>query len=98
MTITIETARRIVDLHNWVANLRKDIAEIDSGTVKGVTVSAYYTDENERDRWGGPKFKREAKFDGDEARWIANMIRKRKQNKLDAYLRELRQLNASIPE
>lgn len=98
MTISIEVARRIVELHGWVASLRKDLEEIDTGTVGKVTVVANYSVPKNGSSWDTTRFKREVDFTGDDAKWVAGMIRKRKQLRLDAYIRELRQLNASIPE
>lgn len=98
MIVTEDTARRIVSLHETVRALRKDIAEIDSGTLGVVTVSANYQGPEVRGSYQRSVFKREVRFDGDQARWISNLIRERKQLRLDAFVRELRQLNAEVPE
>ena len=94
--IKIETARRIIQLNDWIKSLRKDIAEIDAGRADVVTISVDYIGPKLQGSYYDSQFRRQMKLDGDDARRVANLIRHRKQQKLDDYLRELRRLDGEI--
>lgn len=94
--ISIKTAHRIIELNNWVKALRADLKELDSAEIEGVTLQALYKGPKLNSSYYHSEVKREMKFIGDDARWAANLIRKRKQERLDGWLRELRQLDGEI--
>ena len=97
MTISLKTATRITELHAFIKTIKADLLAL-SDDREIVEASIYIKTKNKSLGWNDTS-SRDFRYTGNSvAKMVLHHIRKDKELKLAACVRELRQLGAEVPE